>query len=389
MAPEIAMKYLDLLTPGSIVCDPMSGSGTVSALATRKGLHPIAFDLDPLAALMTLVRCSKAKHIDEVPALWGKMQKCISADASHDLPWIDGCDETSSYIKYWFGARQVKPLRRAAYFLAYAPAALQKPEAANIIRLALSRIVIRKTSGASLAWDVSHSRPHRVYEAKTYDFDVQQALDASVRKTHLMLAEDPAITSCRVRIGDAKKLSGVRLGKVDAIVTSPPYLNAIDYLRGHRLSLVWLGLTIPQIRKIRGSSVGSEASQYRQISASNIAVTAEYPISALPQRQVSMITRYSDDLVQLAERAFKILRPGGTATYVVGDNFLSGVHLSNSSALKKALELSGFEISDTTVRDIPARHRYLPVKVLAENSLSKRMAQEIVIHARRPIHANT
>ena len=31
-------------------------------------------------------------------------------------------------------------------------------------------------------------------------------------------------------------------GSVDLTVTSPPYLNAIDYLRGHKMSLVWMGV---------------------------------------------------------------------------------------------------------------------------------------------------
>src|SRR3712207_7608036 len=43
-----------------------------------------------------------------------------------------------------------------------------------------------------------------------------------------------------------------------AAITSPPYLNAIDYLRGHRLSLVWLGYRIGDLRLTRAVSIGAE-----------------------------------------------------------------------------------------------------------------------------------
>ena len=42
------------------------------------------------------------------------------------------------------------------------------------------------------------------------------------------------------------------------MVTSPPYLNAIDYMRGHKMSLVWMGWTIGALRDVRGEAVGVE-----------------------------------------------------------------------------------------------------------------------------------
>src|SRR6218665_3599771 len=55
MAPELALKSLKRLVPGSVVLDPMSGSGTVIRQAAELGLRPIGFDMDPLAVLMSRV----------------------------------------------------------------------------------------------------------------------------------------------------------------------------------------------------------------------------------------------------------------------------------------------------------------------------------------------
>ena len=39
----------------------------------------------------------------------------------------------------------------------------------NALKLAISRTIITKKVGASLAWDVSHSRPHKVKTDNDYD----------------------------------------------------------------------------------------------------------------------------------------------------------------------------------------------------------------------------
>jgi DNA modification methylase len=384
MAPDIAMRYLDEMRPGSVVCDPMSGSGTVAALAVRKGLNAIAYDLDPLAALITSVRCSSADSINRAEKLWSRMHLYMKKQDVVKLPWIDDCTETDAFVKFWYGARQRLVLRRAARYLAFSNTARNDPEAANVLRLALSRIIIQKTRGASLAWDVSHSRPHKVHDEKLYDYDVLHELGVSVAKLCKALLADPIVGTCRVRIGDARILYGVKKGEADAVLTSPPYLNAIDYLRGHRLSLVWLGVTIPQARLIRSDSVGAEAKFRGELTAFSKEVLSTYPVDSLSNKQAGMVARYSDDLVSIASKAFYVLCSGGTATYVIGNNQLTGININNSTALIKALELVGFSIVDVSKRGIPQNSRYLPVNIVGSNSLNGRMSEEIVIHATRP-----
>ena len=46
---------------------------------------------------------------------------------------------------------------------------------------------------------------------------------------------------------------------VDLIITSPPYAsNAIDYMRAHKFSLVWLGYPIDNLSKKRKEYIGGE-----------------------------------------------------------------------------------------------------------------------------------
>ncbi len=44
------------------------------------------------------------------------------------------------------------------------------------------------------------------------------------------------------------------------IVTSPPYAsNAIDYMRAHKFSLVWMGFSVDDLGQRRSRTIGGES----------------------------------------------------------------------------------------------------------------------------------
>src|SRR5687768_12150161 len=53
MAPDLALVVLEDMPEGSIILDPMMGSGTVVRQALELGHDAVGYDLDPLAVLMT------------------------------------------------------------------------------------------------------------------------------------------------------------------------------------------------------------------------------------------------------------------------------------------------------------------------------------------------
>jgi len=55
---------------------------------------------------------------------------------------------------------------------------------------------------------------------------------------------------------------------VDFVLTSSPYANAIDYMRSHKFSLVWMGLSVSKLAMIRGQMVGAERGQRKVMPSS-------------------------------------------------------------------------------------------------------------------------
>jgi hypothetical protein len=103
------------------------------------------------------------------------------------------------------------------------------------------------------------SRPHKVSD-KTAIRPIEQfevavrAVMAAVpfRRTH-------STTRASIRKADARKLP-LNASSVDIAICSPPYLNAIDYLRGHKFSLVWMGYNVEDLRRVRATDIGTEVS---------------------------------------------------------------------------------------------------------------------------------
>ena len=166
---------------------------------------------------------------------------------------------------------------------------------------------------------------------------------------------------------------------VDAIITSPPYLNAIDYMRGHRLSLVWLGYNLEKLRGIRGSTIGAERSIFKTADAHFSEILKDLELEDLDDRNSKMLHRYYCDLtLQLAE-SYRVLKRRASATYVIGNSTIRGNYIRNSELLKKAAISAGFDIKNESVREIPNNRRYMPLDDKSGSTLAFRMREEHII----------
>jgi hypothetical protein len=271
-------------------------------------------------------------------------------------------------------------LRRLAYVLNSLHMHSQSRKeraAANVLRIALSRTIVTKDRGSSLARDVSHSRPHRASRISTYD--VFDGFERSQRRLRQILLAAPPLRGAIVCAGDARRLTGVQDHSVDAVLTSPPYLNAIDYMRGHRLSLIWLGYDLKGLRQIRSNSLGAE--RYpdspkfgREFESIRHAIG---PLHNLPSRFQGIVDRYCQDVLLTLKEVTRVLRPGGRATFVIGNSCIRGSFIRNADAIAKAAKLRGLQLVRKRERELPARHRYLPIPT--RGTLGKRIRTETIL----------
>lgn len=376
MAPEIALRAIEQLPNKSLVLDPMAGSGTVLRAATDTGHKAIGYDLDPLAILMAKVWNTPLDADLLLERGYELLERIDASDKRRrvSLPWIDNDGVTKAFIDEWFFPTQRRELRLLAYQLRHSRGPI-----ADALRVCFSRLIIRKEGGASRGDDVSHSRPHRRDEEYN-DYDVMAGFEAALKRVSKLIKQQPPRGGAQLRLGDGRQLAGLLPRSVGSIVTSPPYLNAIDYMRGHKLSLVWLGYHIRTLSLIRSVSVGAErGADQSQTALVKRVVRRLGDIDRLPPAQQRMIDRYIMDLHAAATSAHRVLKDDGDAIFVVGNSCLKGVFIRNSDILEEVATAVGFRLRSATERELPAMRRYLPPPTKRPTQIENRMRTEVVL----------
>lgn len=368
MAPQLALDRLPRPQARSFrILDPMMGSGTIPVLAAMRKHEAVGFDLDPLAVLMArawgrpLAPRKFMSAAREVVQL-GREQEGEAFD--HPDP------ETQEFIDYWFDRQTQLRLAALARAIVDQPDDLQEP-----LWCAFSRLIITKDAGASRARDVSHSRPHRVRMHASFDPLDKFAVSAEVMlKRHRALGKGrPTAETLRLESGDARALP-LPDGSIDVVMTSPPYLQAIDYMRGHRLSLVWMGYGVGELREVRGTTIGTE----RQLDPPESWCHEVETESAaeLPPRSRGILRRYITDLDRVIGEIARVLDTNGKATFVVADATISGSLINVSELLERVAARHGLRCTDRLVRELPRNRRYLPPPSDGTGTLDKRMRCE-------------
>lgn len=375
MASEIALESLKNLEPRSMVLDPMMGSGTSLKIGAYYGHNCMGFDLDPLSVLISKVWNSPL----DLEAFQKKAEDIVREAKTLgevNLPWIDSDEETNEFIKYWFAEPQKSDLRKLSFLLNE----FRDDPIGDALKVAFSKLIITKDRGASLGRDISHSRPHKVREVS--DFDVYDNFLRSVKVLAIQVKMQKIYSSVSVRLGDARDLKEVEDESVDFVITSPPYLHAVDYLRGHRLSLVWLGYNLSFLRFIRTNTVGIERKPDNDSFKSILPKLTNNigPLERLSKAKQAFISRYAIDLFLICKEIYRVLKVGKNATIVIADSYATGNLIRNTQTFKNAANISGLTLIDEVERQILATRRYLPPpKKSLGNNFSKRMKTEAVI----------
>ena len=162
MAPGIALDALGEGKKPLRVLDPMAGSGTVLAVARANGHRAVGVDIDPLAVLLAGVwtRTVDADRVnDKAAEVLDRAKATFSSLRSRQAYPENSDNETRKFIRYWFD----EYARRQLAALSTAIHRVHDEATRDVLWCGFSRLIITKSAGASLAMDLSHSRPHKEF----------------------------------------------------------------------------------------------------------------------------------------------------------------------------------------------------------------------------------
>lgn len=384
MAPSIALDALANQKKLRVL-DPMMGSGTVLAVAKAEGHYATGIDLDPLAVLLTRVWTSeldKKTTFKKAEEVLTRAKRLFCELPQSDAYPKNSDSETKAFIRYWFDVYS----RRQLTALSIAISRVRKPSTRDALWCAFSRLIITKSTGASLAMDLAHSRPHREYTRAPIKPFERFLSAVKVVADNCLPHKGRIGPNVKVRQGDARRLQ-IKRASIDLVLTSPPYLNAIDYMRCSKFSLVWMGYKSGEIRKLRAGSIGAESASEEASSSREVRDTIRSLRLApkLSSRNQEILRHYVWDMRQTLHETNRVLKVGGKAIYVVGDSTVRGTYIRNSTIVSTVARQHGLLLLERHSRDLPESRRYLPPprRQSGNANMDARMRREVVLVFRK------
>ncbi len=384
--PQLPQVFIQELTaPGELVLDPMVGSGTAIVEAARAGRTGIGTDIDPLAvrissAKTTALDARMAEELADKIVDYAQITLATHGPDYHDRVLASFSPATREFVEYWF-------LPETAAELGALISGIEKLTAAayrTLFEVLLSSIVITKSGGVSLARDLAHTRPHKVEGKK-----IRSAISAFQEKAMKSIAalQDIADFPGRAEVvrSDSRNLPLVD-ESVHLIVTSPPYVNAIDYVRAHKFSLVWLGSDVGKLGQLRrrfiGAKVGSDTDD--QVRSSTAEATL-HEINERDPRRAKIARRYFQEMTCSLREMRRVLRRGKSAIVVVGSSTVRNVVVDTALILAEIGEALGFQIAALKEREIDRDRRLMPISRQSDQQgIEARMHREHVIAFVKP-----
>ena len=361
----------------------MVGSGTTIIEAISAGRIGLGFDIDPLSILISKV---KTTSIDPAEAETAALR--VVQDAEISLLKTSKIEKeiekrfdekTKEFIDYWFSREtQIEIMALLVQI-----EKLEDGKVKDFLRLSLSSIIVTKSGGVSLAWDLGHTRPHKLNQGqqKKYKPAIQE-FERRSSKNRQSLRNSRNDGEGFVQFGSAENLP-LKDCSVDLIVTSPPYAsNAIDYMRAHKFSLVWFGMDVDSLTRLRSKYIGNDkVSNYNFKEIPPITTKIISKISNLDPQKGKALHRYYNEMACVLQEMQRVLKPGKVAIVVVGSSIMRGIDIETDKCLMEIGESSNLHSDGVGVRLIDRDKRMLPTssRIRVNSQIENRMHEEFVL----------
>ncbi|NET43978.1 DNA methyltransferase [Okeania sp. SIO2B3] len=407
--PQLVRSLINIakVPEKAIIADPMSGSGTTLVEAVLGSYHGVGLDMNPLSVLIGKTKCDLLsvppdkllENYQQVADTIGNLKLTKFSAKLHYFSTLPR--ENQVYLNRWFAKDVLAELDKIMILIK----SVENNTMQNFMQLSLSNI-IRKVS-----WQKESDLRVRKEIINTANIQPKQEflneLENSVKTvlSFLYQNQDSQLGTFDIQGGDARKLTTTwqdLIGKVDVVITSPPYATALPYLDTDRLSLCYLNLlSRSQHRKQDLKMIGN-----REITGKQRRDYWEYfqqKKALLPQSVISLIekidrlntesnagfrrrnlaallAKYFFDMREVFQEILQLLKPGAFAYIVIGNNHtIAGgerVKIETAKLLVDIGEMVGLEIVEQ-----------IEMEMLASRNIFKKnaIASELILSFKRLI----
>jgi len=342
------------------VLDPFAGVGTTLVEALERGHDAVGYEINPYAALAcrAKVHCLSCdlkalkQAIHEFRDFMGR--RAGSAPTSQPPP------EFKSRAPFF----SPKVERKVLHVLDFI-AACQAEWLRDLFRVALGAVMV---GFSNYSYEPSLGRRKSAGKDDILDADVAGTVAA---KLDQMLSDMAQMQLRMASLGRAPQIEvfadsfltssdRVAAHSIDFLITSPPYLNNYHYVRNTRPHLFWLGLVErrAELKAMEHESFGKFWQTVRagprielEVECAELAEQLDHLRTLRKEKGVyggsgwaNYAAAYFNDCLAFCRAAWGLMKPGGTAVVVIGNNILQGVELKTDQYFARIAESCGFEI---------------------------------------------
>ncbi|MHA2424193.1 MAG: DNA methyltransferase [Candidatus Thorarchaeota archaeon] len=322
------------------VLDPMCGSGTVVLESLLSEREAIGVDVDPMAQLITRVKTrqlDKAELEHHTKNLLNRIEQ-VSRDSSYtpEIPEFN-------YRDNWFRAFVLSELGTIRDAIEYLASIGLNPDYREFFLVVFSSIVR----------DVSNADPHctrtvirkkllkQISPGDTIsrfrDVLNKQLLAMSELESYLNLIDKKEVT---VKQESATAMS-ITDCSIDLAITSPPYINAVDYPRTHQLEMYWLGMIGEgPLSNMKRNYIGTETvykHEYEKLQYSGLTTLdplLEKIFESDPRRSF-IVFKFFEDMKEQLKETLRVLRSGARYCLAIGSNLIRDVPVHSHQILSE------------------------------------------------------
>jgi len=220
--------------PGDTILDPFAGSGTVALESLNNKRHAIANDINPYAVTLIKAKMFPPSSLEEAIEKANyynsiSKQQCEKVDLKEIPDWV----------KVFYHQETIKEIISLSQLL--------KGNNEDFLLSCLLGILHHERPGF-LSYPASHLVPYlrtKKYPSEKYPEmysyrDVESRLIKKIKRVFKRYSNINNNLKRTCFQNDADQLS-LKENSIDAVITSPPYMNALDYARDNRLRLWFLG----------------------------------------------------------------------------------------------------------------------------------------------------
>ena len=249
---------------GQTVFDPFSGSGTTLVQANELGINSIGCDISAFNVMLTKAK-TKNYHIEivknEIKEIIELVRSKLIDINQPELPFIPKIEgliykNESAYLKSWFAPQALNELLIFRDLIS-------KYKNQEILSVILSRSA--RSARLTTHFDLDFPKnpqiePYYCYKHRricqptktAFQFLQRYSFDAIKRIEQFSVLRTNA--SVEIIHGDSRHANP---GKIDGVITSPPYVGLIDYHEQHRYAFELLGIEDLSNQEIGPASNGA------------------------------------------------------------------------------------------------------------------------------------